>query len=297
MNKKTLSIFVLLLTYSTVLYCQFNEAYYSSNVYAKGKGDYRIFINLYQSKQYQPKYYYDFLNIIPEYIFAPNDKINIGARIKIRSVSHRMNTNPASTFLFQSKNKNADNHYARIGINQAQFLLRHKVRLGHIIAAMQHNLSIPILKNLEGNNQLGFLDWNGVGLHSQLFIARNNSFIHYFIECGLSIDNIRIPAQFHNAYIPISVPCSFLPGIYFARQHYTYILLQYSPSLNLRITKNNNNDINIDNTNYSAFGQIGLGYKYFAKQNLEIETILTYFNNFSSNSLAFTSNLGLRKYF
>ncbi|MBK7224665.1 MAG: hypothetical protein IPH96_04265 [Saprospiraceae bacterium] len=87
-NKLYWFIYLIFLTRMSIAQ-DYNQANYSTTLYSKGKGDIRIFTNLYQEKICNPtdSRYYHFLSIIPEGIFAFHHKYNLGIRAKLRSVT------------------------------------------------------------------------------------------------------------------------------------------------------------------------------------------------------------------
>jgi hypothetical protein len=289
-NKLYWFIYLIFLTRMSIAQ-DYNQANYSTTLYAKGKGDIRIFTNLYQEKICNPtdSRYYHFLSIIPEGIFAFHHKYNLGIRAKLRSVTLASKFNFFSTFAFK---ENSQPFYSNYDVSSISPFIRHGFDLFGKTATAQHSISIPILTRKSD----GFIDWDGVSLQSQLFLNFTKKSINYFVDFGYLIENIDGTLfSDEDLFIPISFPISFLPGYFLQRQHYVYLLSQFTPkwdfTRNLIIPQGTT--ISFD---FNPYGQIGLGYKFFTNHGLEIEMISTYFSNFQKNHTAFTWNLGLRKY-
>ena len=262
-------------------------ASFSTSTYKKGKGDLHLFTNLYQERSTDK--YIHFLNIIPECIYGVRDNINIGLRLKLRSVDVSNDYQFFSSFDFKSNSAHATPYYQRQGISALSFILRHDAKIFKFNTSIQHTIGLPLQKKLSDYQQ-GFLDWDGISLQSQVFLNRYSTNFNHFIEFSYLIENISKDLFNNNGYyLPLTLNISYLPGYYINQQNYFYLLCQLSPKINFIKSLDNK-------VNFNSYGQFGIGYKYFLG-NYELESIISYFSYFKNSPLAMTYNIGIRKYF
>jgi hypothetical protein len=282
-------IYVLVLyMYLLSCYAQNRQASFSTSTYKKGKGEMHLFTNLYQERS--PSKHVHFLNIFPECIYGVRDNLNVGLRLKLRSVDVAPDFQFLSSFDFKTINANATPYYQRQGISTLSFMVRHDAKILEYNASIQHILAIPMQKKLS-DYQRGFLDWDGVSLQSQIFLNRYSTNFNHFIELSYLIENISNDLFNNNGYyIPLTLNISYLPGYYINQHNYFYLLCQLSPKIDFIKAQENK-------VSFNSYGQLGVGYKYFFLRNYELESIISYFNYFKNSPQAMTYNLGIRKYF
>lgn len=279
----------------TSLWAQAQSGNLSYLVYGKGQGDFRLFNSMYFEKnsEFSAPEEYVFFNVQPEFLYGIGAGLNLGARLRLRNVIRSNNITGADLLSFKQKGKNGLN-YQRYGISGVDIFLRHDLGQHLSSWSVQHTIGLPIGKDLEGTEILGYLDWSGGSYHGQLFYNVLWDKFQLFTELGIRLDNLTTGMfkKESDYFVYAGLPMSVLPGFLILPQHFTYLLFQANPRWSFsRPFSMTNPKILLD-----PFAQIGLGYKLFFARHMEFETIGTLFFSDYQHKNAFTWSLGWRYY-
>ncbi len=260
------------------------SGFYSFFVYPRSKGELRLFDNHYQEVSENPVNS-AFNTLWLEGFYAPSHRYNLGFRLKARKVIKKENLRLGD--LLKNYRGTVLNTYQRVGATAAHIVLRHHLAKTYGKWSCQHQLGIPLGKDLEGSQ---FIDWNGFTAQTQVFFTSvwRKHFL-LFAEAGLMGENVQLQNFTANQtfFSYLSFHLSALPGIQLTANHFIYLLLQYTPRWAVT---------SASQWSFNPFGNFGLGYKYFIGQ-LELEIIASKFYQWFPNSQAWTLNLGLRYFY
>lgn len=272
------------------------DAFIAYGMYPKKSGDVRSFVNYYRSdynfKQVNSKSSTEFLSYYPSVIYGLNNQLNVGLRLKyrqVRFIDHLKYEDPPAP---------ENNTYHRNRFTACELLLRHAIGAKFKHISLNHSLSLPLGRDLSGQNGKDYIDWNGIGWTSEIYYSNLYKRLQIFSSLGIQLENIE-RGVFHknqSSYLVIGIPMSFLPGIKINEKHFVYLLSQ-ATIRRWSISKNYYNNQVYRNIYEDAYYQIGIGYKWFILPPLEIEPIATlFFDNPGKSTKAYTLNLGLRYY-
>ncbi len=261
-------------------------------VYDRGQSDVRFFTNTYLEKpESGPDYL--FHTLFADVMAGTSGRVNVGLRMRYRTVLRGEGLGPADAWTFQNKDLDSVGNYKRHGLAGAEILIRHNLLGSLNCLSMQHSLGVPAGNQLQQHLNKGFLDWDGLTWHSQLFLNYIAGKFQLFSDLGIRFENIhrRILDKNKPAYFTISYPCSVLPGILPNPRHYFYALIQLIPGHSFQ---RNGSDRSLS-PDFNFQHQWGMGYKFFFGKRWELEAIGSLFNPDADNR-AYTLNLGIRHY-
>lgn len=209
-------------------------------------------------------------------LYGLTNRFNVGIAGRYRFVRNDgLPSSPLAAFTFEKSNQN------RTGLTALGPQIRYAPFPALKNFSIQSTFTFPIGKELAGNNEQPYIDWNGAVFHTQFFndftLSRSFSF---FAEVDLLIEDIGFKVEDHS--FRVSTP---LVGIfsYFPTPKSTiYAISGFSPFWQ---------------QDFDYFYQVGLGSKYQISSSFEVELLYTYFQNkylSSNDGSAATYNLGLR---
>lgn len=209
-------------------------------------------------------------------LYGVAPRFNAGVEIRYRRVRNAaFSTSPFGVF------SEGEAGQARAGITS----IGPKIRWAPVPEwqnfSIQSGFWFPIGQDLEGNNSLPYIDWNGATWWTQFFndFSLGGNF-SLFTEIDLLWEDIGRSSEgaFNRLSTPATVILSYFPN----PQTTLYWLNGYSPYWTPQI---------------DYFAQTGLGGKYQITRDLEFEVLYTLFTNSflqQNNGRAQTINLGLR---
>ena len=287
---------LILLFCSVHLSAQDDGRFIRSNLYPEGAFEVHVFNNYYsqieklnQSESYNSRY--DFFTVIGQFLYGLNDKLNIGFDINFRSVNQNLlnNSERFQALKFQNEGFKTSG-YSRVGFSTFGPKIKYQIfpKLGSFSAI--HTLLLPIAKDLGGNQETGYLDWGSPVLTNQIYYDKIlGSNWSVFAETGLFIENINSAfLSGSDGFYQFSVPSTAILNYYPGRKSTIYGLLSYASRWENLI---NNGEKNV---NYNPYYQFGLGVKYWVSSKVEMEILLTGFEDGVENRTASTFNLGIR---
>ncbi|MBK6699838.1 MAG: hypothetical protein IPG55_08030 [Saprospiraceae bacterium] len=268
------------------------DAFVAYGMYPKKSGDVRLFANYYRSNvDFFASSSTEFLSYYPSIIYGLNNQVNVGLRLKYRQVRF------VEHFEFQIPDLE-NNTYYRNMFTACEFILRNSLGAKFKHFSLNHSLSLPLGRDLSGQNGKDYIDWNGIGWTSEIYYSNYYKRLQIFSSLGIQFENIErsVFRKNQSSYLVIGIPVSFLPGIKINEKHFVYLLSQ-ATIIRWSISKNYYNNQVHRSTFADAYYQIGIGYKWFILPQFEIEPIATlFFDNPDKSTKAYTLNLGLRYY-
>ncbi|MEO6190573.1 MAG: hypothetical protein ABIO44_09710 [Saprospiraceae bacterium] len=270
-----------------------SQAFTNSLCHDKNHSDLKILENIYIEKQNSTfgLSYSSYHTFIPEFIYGISSNLNIGIQLRLRTV-YRSDTYEPSK-IFQFKNSfTSSNYYQRYGLSGMEFIIRYPVKWFNYNFTMQHQIGIPLGKDLEGSAKKGYIDWNHFIIHNQIMTTFNLNKFQIYSEVGLRVENLSLDildpfSSKNNYFCYLGFPISILPVYSLHPQHHIYCLFQINPRIAFSSDSKNY---------YDPYYQLGFGYKFFFSKSYEIELITTRFITNDKNKTAYTFNLGIRKY-
>ncbi len=273
--------------------------YQPTLLYTKGAREVKLFSNYYTQKEpvsdTEDELRYTFFTNTLQYVEGTKKGFNIGPVIRFRSVQ----LEPLSTARYfhatRFQNNNIDgntfNAYARTGISAAGLQFRHertsKKEKRHLII---HTLLFPTVQNAEGDGTFGFLDWDGLQYTIQTWRDKDiGPNLNIFFDFGFIFENIH-PDIFTEDPLFFQITSNNVAIInWFLYPRMTlYGIASISPQLGIFTQSGNTN------TNIGGFGQLGVGYKYFITDTIELELLGTLFQSTVFNRQSQTVNVGIR---
>ncbi len=273
--------------------------YQPTLLFDKGINEFKIFANFYTQSDLltgsNARIRHSFFTNTIQYIFGTGKNLNIGPVLRLRSVAQHSTADKsyfeAARFSNTSFNEDPAVIYARAGISAYGFQLRHEVsrkkRDGFL---MIHTVLFPGSSENEGNMTDGFFDWNGGQYTFQSWFVRDiGDKMNIFYDLGLSFENLH-PAWFSDD--PIFLQNTFNNTVILSwfpiKKTTIYGLVNASPQMG--IFRQNK----VNNYSFTGFGQIGLGYKYFITDHIELEALASIFLNDVEGRDSQTLNIGIR---
>lgn len=252
--------------------------YVVSAAIPKGQVETKIFNNLYTqttgdgtARSDRSTFFTTFLTSL----YGVSDRFNAGLELRYRRV--RNEPLPASPFSVLGSGEMAQSR-------QAVTTLGPKIRWAPVPKwsnfSVQSTVWIPLGSELEGENDLPYIDWNGPAWWTQFFndFTLGNRF-SLFTEIDFLWEDIgRSEAALDRISTPATVILSYFPH----PKTTLYTLGSYSPYWS---------------PNYDYFAQAGLGAKQQVNRQLEFELLVTLFTNQflqGNGGRAATFNLGMR---
>ncbi len=269
--------------------------YRPSALLEKGEAEIKLFANYYTQSIVsgtEPRLRQSFFTNTFSATFGLNIPINIGIRGRYRTVDvgSTDETNYFSGLLFKNDFERY-NRYSRIGFAGVGPAIQHAMVFKNTTFLFIHTVLFPTGSNLEGDNESGYFDWNGLQWTSQVYFDKDiGSKFNIFYDFSVFAENIR-GATFNNE------------PIFYQIGNGNTVILNYFPVnkvtlyglLNLTILRYgvNQNETERDFI-FSPFGQLGFGAKYFISPQIELEFIGTLFNFQTETQNAQTLNFGIR---
>lgn len=277
--------------------------YYATNLYEKGEFEIQFFNNYYTQRETGELSEnnfgrYNFFNSFLNATIGLNSTFNISLSLKFRSVSQNLTNNEGlwDALNFRNDgfiyNQNAElEGYTRFGLAALYPGIKYNPFKDHPNISFYHAVHIPLGYELEGNDDFGFLDWENITIHSNMYYTKDISHDQVlFLDVGLLFENVGTfwfngDTGFSQIGAPVTLIYSFFPNYTFSY----YGLINLAPRV--AINFGDSNEVKL-----APFGQIGGGVKYFLSEKLEAELLYTFFYDGVQNRRAHTFNLGFRYY-
>jgi len=252
--------------------------YVVSAAIPKGQVETKIFNNLYTQTTGDGTALSDrstFFTTFLSSLYGVSDRFNAGVELRYRRV--RNEPLPASPFSVLGSGEMAQSR-------QAVTTLGPKIRWAPVPKwsnfSVQSAVWIPLGSELEGENDLPYIDWNGPAWWTQFFNDFSlGSRFSLFTEIDFLWEDIgRSEAALNRISTPATVILSYFPH----PKTTLYTLGSYSPYWS---------------PSYDYFAQAGLGAKQQVNRQLEFELLVTLFTNQflqGNGGRAATFNLGMR---
>ena len=281
-----------------------DQRYYYSRLYSKGQYEAHVFNNYFTAADV-PQFRNDFdkrsnfLTIWGQFLYGITDNLNVGFDIRLRSVNQnfRENTSSWDALKFKNEGLEADStgnlYYSRTALTGFGPRVKYQPIKSIPNITFQHTLLLPLGKDFEGNDSLGYIDWNNPILINQLFYDQDlGSNLSLFLEVGLTIESLS-GSLFRQAegFYQLSTPVNIIMSYFMDDRSTIYGMLNATP----RWANTVNEDLTL-NRRSDTYNQFGLGYKYFFTDNLQMEVLYTVFNGSIPDRSARTFNLGFRYY-
>ncbi len=273
--------------------------YQPTLLFDKGISEFKIFSNYYTQADVldgsNNKIRHSFFTNTIQYIFGTGKNLNIGPVLRLRSVArHSTASRPyfeGLKFRQASFNEDPEVQYARAGISAYGLQARHEVKRKNKDGfLMIHTFLLPGMKNNEGNDQEGFFDWNGAQYTFQSWFVKDLGLkANIFYDVGITLENLH-PDWFTDEaiFLQNTLNNTLILSWFPIKKTTVYGLANISPQMGIfRQAKENN-------YSFGGFGQIGIGYKYFITDHIEIETLGSLFLNTVEGRDSQTINLGIR---
>ena len=277
--------------------------YYATNLYEKGEFEIQWFNNYYTQKetglQSEDNFgRYNFFTSLLNTTIGISNKLNLSLGFRFRSVNQNLNSTSGLLDALKFKNEgivyglSAEKiGYTRTGLSAIYPGIKYSPFADKPNISIYHAIHIPLGTALEGDDNVGFLDWGNITIQNNLYYTNDISDDKVlFIDAGLLFENVgtfwlNSDTGFSQISTPVTVIYSFFPNYKFSY----YGLFNLSPRISVNF--GDSNEIKL-----APFGQIGGGVKYFVSEKLEAELLYTFFYDGVDNRLAQTFNIGFRYY-
>ena len=277
--------------------------YYATNLYERGEFEIQWFNNYYTQRETGLRAddnfgRYNFFTSFINTTYGVSNKINLTLGLRFRSVTRNLNGNDGFWEALSFRNagnirdiNNVTTGYSRTGISAIYPGIKYNPFKNHPDISLYHAIHIPLGNALEGNDQVGFLDWKNITIQNNIYYTKDVAEDQVlFIDAGLLLENVGTfwfnnDTGFSQVGTPITVIYSFFPSNKFTY----YGLVNVTPRVAINFGESNQ-------VKMAPFGQLGGGVKYFLSSKLEAELLYTYFYDGVDNRLAQTFNLGFRYY-
>jgi len=278
------------------------KRYIATNLYNAGEFEIHSFNNYYTQREKGSKDSdnygrYNFLNHFLNFTIGYTSRVNFGLGFKFRSVNQDRSTTDRlfsalnyenEDFLFNENNQSLS--YARTGLTNIYPSIRYTPFEDKPSLSVSHILYIPIGSALEGNDDTGFLDWEGFSLQNSVWydkdLAYNKSI---FFDGTLLFENMGAHVWGkESGFAQIGLSATVIYSRHFEGSWTLYGLGNLTP----RIGVNNNGQSK--NVTFLPYSQIGVGLKKYVTKNIELESLYTTFYDGTPDRFAQTFNLGLR---
>ncbi len=266
------------------------QSYYPTKLYGKGGMELQIFNNYYSQDDSGVRY--NFFSSFFQLLIGTNKKLNYGFDVKVRSVNQG-DIGLFSALQFKDQTIGSDNKviFSRTGISGIGPRIKYQPFERHPNISFIHAVYFVPMSSAEGNLDYGYSDYNNLQFFNQVFFEKEFTVKRrLFIDIGLHIENIKLGVHRNeNHFTPIQFPITAIYS-YFPNTDMTiYGLANFAQRLDLRFAPDTDT-----RGDYSIYGQIGAGLKYFLTDFLEVELLYTNFMDTTPGRTAHTFNLGLR---
>ena len=254
--------------------------YVVSSTIAKGSTETKIFNNLFSQQTGSRENLTDrstFNTVLLSFLYGATNRLNVGFSTRYRRV--RNDKLPSNLFsVFGNTIDQANGESQRSGITSIGPQIRYAPVKKWSNFSIQSQLLFAVGDDLEGNGVDPFIDWTGATWWTQFFndFAIGDNF-SLFTELDFLIEDLGTGNSNR-----ISTPGTLIFSYNPTSKTTLYTLGSYSPFWQ---------------ADFDYFTQLGIGAKYQFTPNLELELLVTDFNNkfFNQNGgQANTFNLGLR---
>lgn len=267
-----------------------NQDFYPTKLYSKGGGELKIFNNYYT--QIEGDLRSNFFSSFFQLLLGSNRNLNYGLDVKLRSVTEG-NVGTFSALKFQNRPFYEDRgveSFARLGISAIGPRIKYQPIKSKNNINILHTIYFVPMDAAQGNADYGYSDYNYFQIFNQLFYEKEYSVKkRLFIDFGLHIENIRLSSESKDHFMPIQLPITAIYS-YFPNTDVTlYGLGSFGQRLDFVFPSDAGSY-----TNYTVYGQLGAGIKYYLTDYLEVELLYTNFLDTTPGRTAHTFNLGLR---
>lgn len=268
-----------------------NQTFYPTKLYSKGGGELKIFNNYYTQTENgnRANFFSSFLQLL----IGTNKNLNLGVDIKLRSVTQGK-VSTFSALRFQNKAfylNEGSTSFARVGISAIGPRIKYQPFKSKNNINILHTLYFVPMESAQGNEQYGYSDYNYLQLFNQIYYEKEFSVKRrLFIDLGLHIENLRLSGNTsEDHFMPIQLPVTVIYSYFPDSKMTLYGLGSFGQRLDIVFPSGAGNY-----SNYTVYGQLGAGIKYYLTDFLEAELLYTNFLDTTPGRTAHTYNLGLR---
>lgn len=267
-----------------------NQTFYPTKLYSKGGGELKIFNNYYAQNEsgFRSNFFSSFFQVL----LGTNKNLNFGIDLKVRSVTNG-NVSMFSALNFQNKpfhSVDGTESFARVGISGVGPRIKYQPFKSKNNINVLHTLYFVPMESAQGNNLYGYSDYNYFQIFNQLFYEKEFSVKRrLFIDFGILIENIKLTSTQADHFMPIQVPVTAIYSYFPDTKMTLYALASFGQRLDIVYPSDA-----ASYTNYTVYGQLGGGFKYYLTDYLEVELLYTNFIDTTPGRRANTFNLGLR---
>jgi len=267
------------------------QVYYPTKLYGKGGYELKIFNNYYTQNDQGDRF--NFFSSFFQLLLGTSKRINYGIDVKLRSVNQ--GSIPLfSALKFQTRSFDEAEtglNFSRAGISGIGPRIKYQPFDKYPNINFLHTVYFVPLSAAQGNDDYGYADYNNLQFFNQMFFEKEYSVKRrLFLDVGLHVENIKLGVQRNQEhFMPIQLPVTAIYS-YFPNTDLTlYGLGSFGQRLDIRYAPDSDTS-----TNYTVYGQVGAGVKYFVTDFLEAEFLYTNFIDTTPGRTAHTFNLGLR---
>ena len=266
--------------------------YYPTRLYPKGGGEVKVFNNYYTQIQngVRSNFFSSFLQVL----IGSSKNYNLGFDVKFRSVSSgAVGLFSALEFKDQPFSDNSGlRSFSRAGISGIGPRIKYQPFKNKPNINFLHTVYFVPMQEAEGNDEYGYVDYDYPQFFNQVFIEKELTIkSRLFMDLGLHIENLRLNAhRNYEHFTPIQVPITVIYNYFIDSKTTIYGLGAFAQRFDIRFKPDTDTY-----SDYSVYGQIGVGAKHILYDLLELELLYTNFLSFNG-SPAHTFNLGLRFY-
>ena len=265
--------------------------FYPTKLFQKGGFELKIFNNYYTQSDngFRSNFFSSFIQLL----IGTNKNFNIGMDVKLRSVNQG-NVGMFSALKLQNEAFHLSEDiptFSRFGVAAIGPRIRYQPIKGKGNINFLHAIYFVPMNDTEGNDEYGYFDFQNVQIFNNVWYEKEFSVKRrLFLDLGFHIENLRLSVpsdenHFMQFLLPITAIYSYFPN----PETTFYVLGNYAQKFEFQ-----NNANSSTNFSLGAFGQLGVGAKYYLTDWLEIEGLYTYFLDTTPGRVAHTFNIGLR---
>ncbi|NNE25885.1 MAG: DUF547 domain-containing protein [Saprospiraceae bacterium] len=265
--------------------------FYPTKLFQKGGFELKIFNNYYTQSDngFRSNFFSSFIQLL----IGTDKNFNIGMDVKLRSVNQG-DVGVFSALGFQNKAFHLSNDvptFSRSGVAAIGPRIRYQPFKGKGNINFLHAIYFVPMSDTEGNADYGYFDFQNVQIFNNVWYEKEFSVKRrLFLDVGFHIENLKLGVQQNeNHFMQILLPITAIYS-YFPNPETTfYVLGNYAQKFEFQYNVNQNTNFGL-----GAFGQIGVGAKYYLTDWLELEGLYTYFIDTTPGRVAHTFNIGFR---
>ena len=263
---------------------------YPTKLYRKGAYELKIFNNYYTQTENDIRS--NFFSSFFQFQIGTDKNLNWGFDVKFRSVSQgKLSLFDALNFRNEEFHTDQGvNRFSRIGISGIGPTVRYQPFKDKANINILHSIYWVPMDDAEGNDRYGYSDFQGLQIFNRLFIEKELSLKRrLFFDFGLWIENLPFFRENDSFFTQVQLPVTAIYSYFPSSKFSVYGLANAAPKFVYNKFSDNNSQWKLN-----AYGQLGVGIKYYLVEFLELELLYTYFYDGTPGRKAQTFNLGIR---